>query len=88
MNCPICRRPLRYDGYGVVALGAGGNPWIRVHEGNCQAIAMAGVRTALRGALYGLRQLLARKAPVVSMLIEDFAAYRRSQQTRVLEDGR
>ena len=91
VNCPICAQPLRPDGFGVVTLGARGTAWVRVHEGNCQDIAMSGVRTAMRGAVYGIRTLLARKAPVVSRLVEDFAAFRRNQaanQGRVLNDGR
>ena len=77
VTCPICAQPLRPDGFGVVALGARGNAWVRVHDGHCQTIAMSGVRTAIHGLVYFGRRMLARKAPAVSVLLEDFADYRR-----------
>jgi hypothetical protein len=79
-KCPICRRPLPANSIGCSTIAIGSRPLVRVHDGDCKAAALSGVRVIGKGLLFGARKLLHRKFPLASALIEDYAAYRRKQR--------
>lgn len=80
--CPVCFKPLPRGPAGRALIAVGSRPVITVHQGDCKEAALAGVRVLGKGLLYGARQLLHRRFPVASALIEDYAALRRAQREK------
>lgn len=80
--CPVCFKPLPRSSAGRAVIAVGNRPVVTVHERDCKDAALAGVRVLGKGLLYGARQLLHRKFPLASALIEDYAAHRRAQREK------
>ena len=78
-RCPICMRPLPAHQDSIKLFGAGGRPLFAVHRERCAELVEAGCYVGSVALLAKGRSLLAHRAPILSAIVERYAASRRTQ---------
>ncbi len=76
-RCPVCFHNVRADGTDSRVIGVAGRKLFRVHRQSCSDVVSFGTDQAAKRALSGLRGFLAREAPTVGVLLDNYAAKQR-----------
>jgi hypothetical protein len=76
MICPACLRPL-LPTQERTAITAAGRRLFEVHSGACAQTVDGATRDLGQALFHKVRQVLARKHPVISTMVENMAAIRR-----------
>ncbi len=78
-RCPICMRPLPAHVGSVKLFGAMDRPLFAVHQERCAEVVEATCYVGSVALLAKGRTLLAQRAPILSAIVERYAASRRAQ---------
>lgn len=78
-RCPICMRPLPIHQAEIKHFGARGRALFAVHRERCADIVEAGCYVGSVALIAHGRKLFAQRAPMLSALVERYAASRRAQ---------